>query len=402
MRCNSGTRSKRLKLYNTAVVNLLGLSVGIGMTLFAGLVSSAADNTAKNTSVHSGLASKSLLLEAAKAGDRLVVVGERGHVLYSDDHGAGWQQAEVPTLQMITSVSFPGADHGWAVGHDGNILVTNDGGEHWTLQHDGLAVEAMRLEADIARTRLKIERLKQQLKDVGDNDTELNSELEESQFDLEDLLADTESVVADPLLDVWFMDRDHGFAVGAFGKFLRTDDGGKHWQDWGDHLSNIDELHLNAVTGNAAGTLFVVGEAGSVWRSSDAGLNWEALETPYEGSYFGALIARNGADLYVHGLRGHIFHSADQGDTWQQVSSQVEQTITGSTELSSGRIIFVGAGGVLVVGDTSNNAFTATVNSNRLDLSAVTETASGAVVLLGRGGLQLVQLNSTRLSLANN
>ena len=44
------------------------------------------------------LANSSLLLDLALAGNRLVAVGERGHVLLSDDRGATWRQAKsVPT-----------------------------------------------------------------------------------------------------------------------------------------------------------------------------------------------------------------------------------------------------------------------------------------------------------------
>src|SRR6185369_10757001 len=76
------------------------------------------------------LASSSLLLDLALAGNRMVAVGERGHVLLSDDQGATWRQAKsVPTRVMLTAVFFVDADYGWAVGHDETILNTVDGGE---------------------------------------------------------------------------------------------------------------------------------------------------------------------------------------------------------------------------------------------------------------------------------
>ena len=41
---------------------------------------------------------RSTLLDVASAGQRLVAVGERGHVLLSDDQGKTWRQARtVPT-----------------------------------------------------------------------------------------------------------------------------------------------------------------------------------------------------------------------------------------------------------------------------------------------------------------
>src|ERR1044071_614770 len=58
------------------------------------------------------LASSSLLLDLSMAGSRMVAVGERGHVLLSDDQGATWRQAKsVPTRAMLTAVFFIDADY---------------------------------------------------------------------------------------------------------------------------------------------------------------------------------------------------------------------------------------------------------------------------------------------------
>src|SRR2546425_141526 len=75
----------------------------------------------------SPLASKSLLQGVARAGPRLVAVGQRGHILYSTDSGATWQQAKVPVSSDLTSVFFVNDLKGWAVGHDGVILNSADG-----------------------------------------------------------------------------------------------------------------------------------------------------------------------------------------------------------------------------------------------------------------------------------
>src|SRR6187399_939743 len=121
------------------------------------------------------LAAGSLLLDLAVAGVRLVAVGERGHVLISDDQGASWRQAKsVPTRVMLTAVFFIDAQYGWAVGHDETILNTVDGGENWTRSH--FAPEAQQ-----------------------------------------------------PLLDLWFANRVSGIAVGAYGAYFTTNDGGRHW-----------------------------------------------------------------------------------------------------------------------------------------------------------------------------
>jgi photosystem II stability/assembly factor-like uncharacterized protein len=85
----------------------------------------------------SPLAARSLLQGVARAGQRLVAVGQRGHIVHSADGGATWQQAKVPVSSDLTAVFFASERKGWAVGHDGVILATTDGGLTWTLQLDG-------------------------------------------------------------------------------------------------------------------------------------------------------------------------------------------------------------------------------------------------------------------------
>src|SRR4029079_5611384 len=84
-----------------------------------------------------------LLNGLARAGQRIVAVGQRGHVLYSDDAGKSWKQATVPVSSDLVAVPFPDATHGWAVGHDGVVLHTDDAGVTWTRQLDGRGIGAV-------------------------------------------------------------------------------------------------------------------------------------------------------------------------------------------------------------------------------------------------------------------
>ena len=84
----------------------------------------------------SSMATKALILDVAEIGDRLVAVGEFGHIIYSDDRGESWVQAQnVPTRNTITAITFLDDKTGYAVGHDATILKTEDGGESWSLKY---------------------------------------------------------------------------------------------------------------------------------------------------------------------------------------------------------------------------------------------------------------------------
>src|SRR5580765_4846300 len=74
--------------------------------------------------VASSLAPSRLLNGVARAGGRIVAVGQRGHILSSDDQGKTWTQASVPVSVDLLAVHFPTPGKGWVVGHSGVVLAT--------------------------------------------------------------------------------------------------------------------------------------------------------------------------------------------------------------------------------------------------------------------------------------
>lgn len=84
-------------------------------------------------------APRTVLTEITQTDKLTVAVGDYGVVLYRDAEQAQWQQAEVPTSVLFSSVDFADSEHGWAAGHHGVIAATSDGGKSWQIQLDGFA-----------------------------------------------------------------------------------------------------------------------------------------------------------------------------------------------------------------------------------------------------------------------
>ncbi len=64
-------------------------------------------------------------------------VGINGTILATADGGVSWTAQTSGTSKTIYAVSFVDASHGWAVGQSGMILATADGGVSWTAQTSG-------------------------------------------------------------------------------------------------------------------------------------------------------------------------------------------------------------------------------------------------------------------------
>ncbi len=332
-------------------------------------------------------AAHSLLLDIGKAGERLVEVGERGHILYSDDEGTNWTQARVPTSEMLTRVFFIDTAHGWAVGHGGNILVSDDGGMHWELQREGMSAQAKINEERLARARAELEALRSQRRAESDDTVQWGARMEDAEHVL-DLArqAVADPVFPPPLMSVWFSSEAQGWAAGAFGTLLQTTDGGRHWEDQARRVDNPDELHFNAVAGDAGGNLYLASEWGTVFRSRDGGESWEARETGYDGSFFGLLVNPVTQSIFAYGIQGTIYRSRDSGESWEALDAPGRDSLFGAAFSDDGTLLFVGDNGSALTSSDDGGGFALLSTPDRRKLSGVVALGGGRFAATGEGG----------------
>lgn len=328
-----------------------------------------------------------LLSDITTAGNQLVAVGERGLVLTSHDSGQTWNQSSVPVSATLSAVSFATEELGWAVGHAGVILHTADGGKTWHLQFDGNEANRQWL-AYTQRKRASLEARVAALEAEGDPEgllDDLQYELEDATFNQEDAEAALETGPADPLLDVLFTSPAEGWAVGAYGMVFHTRDGGQTWVLATERIANPDRYHFYAIARDAAGNLYLSGEAGLLYHSNDNGKTWTRNEDVYIGSLFG-LVTRNNS-VYTFGLRGNIFRSTDAGASWTTVSNPTAFSLYGGNVISDGSLLLVGAGGGTLRIGPQGQLQTGTQPS-RSTLSSVAQGKDGSIVLVGMDGAE--------------
>lgn len=280
--------------------------------------------------------SQAPILAAARAGQRIVAVGDHGIVLLSDDNGRTFHQAKtVPTQALLTSLSFIDAKQGWAAGHDGVILHTADGGETWTLQREDLA---------------------------GDK----------------------------PLFAIRFNDAKNGFAVGLFGNAVQTNDGGAHWAALSVQTGEVTDHHLYGIFGDANSALYIAGEAGLIYRSADRGATWTTIKTNNAGSLWAGLQLKDGS-LIVVGQRGHVLSSTDQGTTWSETPSGTQQSLTSVVQQSNGDVLVVGLAGTTLLSKDAGKTFVIHERADRAPLTAAAIGSNDAALLFGATGVIAAQ-----------
>lgn len=309
---------------------------------------------------------KAVMIDLARAGDRLVAVGERGLVLLSDDNGEHWRQAQVPVSVSLSAVQFIDATHGWAVGHAGVVLASRDGGESWTVQLDG--IRAAQLELDAAKAEQA---------SAADPDA------------AQARLQSAERLVADgadkPFLALQFVSSQRGLIVGAYGLVLETRDGGSTWQSRVGHIDNPTGMHLYAITHQGT-QWFLAGEQGYLARSTDDGASFSALQSPYAGTFFTLQTRADGA-LLVAGLKGNAFVSTDAGDSFAPLPVPMPVSFSDATPTADGQVFLANQAGGLF--RTVGNGATLVPLGKPLGkpVSSLIQAADGSVVVAGFTGL---------------
>jgi photosystem II stability/assembly factor-like uncharacterized protein len=315
--------------------------------------------------------SRLLLTDVAREGNRIVAVGDRGYIVYTDNNGESWQRAKTPAgLPLLNSVYFSDANTVWAVGHDSIILKSVDQGKEWTQ----------------AYASAKDQR---------------------------------------PLMDIVFLDASHGIAVGAYGAFLETTDAGKTWTSRqvipaavkpakkaapagrgergarGNAAAAEDEAdkgdedkHLNAIIKLGEGKLFIAGEAGTMLLSVDAGKTWTRVAAPYRGSYFGAMLANDGSVIAL-GLRGNVFRSQDATlKAWAPVVTNTKSSMMSASKLADGSIVLAGLSGTMLLSRDNGKTFAALDSGTIKPLSASVQGGANSLLVVGELGAREVPLSS--------
>lgn len=328
----------------------------------------------------SPLITKINYLGLAQAGERIIAVGEQGSIVYSEDNGRRWRQAQTPTAALLNAVCFADDQNGWAVGHDAVVLHTQDGGLTWSQQYEDLFSPAS-------------------WDDEQHDDADMDDLYGDPYADFDDWDEDFDGGGDDilefadaPLLDVYCHSSDRVIAVGGFGFYLETSDGGQSWHKQTDKLSNPEASHLYSVVGlPETDTLFIGGERGILFRSDDAGNNWDAINAPSTGTFFG-LTPLVGNVLLAYGLQGQVWLTRDEGETWTELQSGITRGINDATVMADGTLVLVTNAGGIITNQGRGTTLTLNYLPDRQSLAAVLPNGEGEVVIAGQNGLRLVTL----------
>lgn len=302
-------------------------------------------------------AERSLLLDLVKLpNERLITVGERGHILISDDAAESWKQVLVPVSDNLTAIDFYDDKLGLAVGFEQTILLTQDGGESWELVHHK-----------------------------------------------------KNAIDSPAFFDVVFLSEKKAIAVGAYGLFFESKDAGKTWTQ--REVSSLADVYggfshfYGLAEDKQTGHIILVGEkyvatededgietsTGLIAVSRDFGQSWNKIASPYNGSFFGVSRAPDNK-IYAYGLKGHLYVSKNNGADWSEVETGTVSGLHGMTFAKDGEWFGVGTSGILLQGSTKY----AYPRADRKGRAAIVQLKNGDLIIVGEGGVEKITNNALK------
>ena len=246
-----------------------------------------------------------------------------GEILWGTTNGRSWAP-EIKGEHRINAIDYADDEYVWAVGENGSILHSNEGGHTvleggarkftWTPQCGGFKYTEQGNISDC---------------------------LEDEFYTTEDLHA----------LDV--VDRENAWAVGNGGTILKSVPLMATDEETGEQfLSNTWETQTSGTGENLRGVVFldvnqgfVAGDGGTILRTTDGGVNWVEASTGTSEDLLD-IAAATPSNIVAVGANGTVVHSADGGSSWtaSQMSYQDENGATVAITSKLHEVVFTAEG----------------------------------------------------------
>jgi photosystem II stability/assembly factor-like uncharacterized protein len=261
-------------------------------------------------------------------------VGENGTIVATSDGGATWSAQASGTTDVLAGLSFVDQSHGWAVGGSGTIggvgrvVATSDGGATWRTQSSGTSafLEGVSF-VDPTHGWA-----------VGDGGTIVATSDGGATWRAQS------SGTTSNLFSVSFVDPTHGWAVGDDGTIVATSDGGANWRAQTSGTTN----QLSGVSFVDSNHGWVVENAGGIapiLATSDGGVTWgeESSTTDMFGLSF-----VDQSHGWAVGFGGTILATSDGGASWSPQTSGTANRLNGVSFVDQNHGWAVGEGGTIL------------------------------------------------------
>lgn len=255
-------------------------------------------------------------------------VGGNGSIIHTDDGGLSWSQQHSTTQNDLYATFFINDNAGWAVGIYGTLLHWN--GDKWESQNSQTSAHLN----DVYFINTQIGWV------VGDNQTFLFTEDGGENWTQIGFTGTQYRYFS-----VYFIDQDHGYVAGATGSYgiIRyTSDGGSSWV-----RQLIPTNILNCIHFANENTGWAVGKNGIIYHKEHPDSDWTRQNLEGTTNLL-SVHASNPSQIWIAGEDGRIFYSNDAGLSWFPQISKVTDDLRSVFMLDGSSGWAAGNGGTII------------------------------------------------------
>lgn len=210
------------------------------------------------------------------------------------------------TTENLFDVCMLSANDGFAVGNNGEMVVTHDGGNNWVHMNPGFFTGLQAIKFVNASTGYAVGNGGLILKTTNGGLNWTGS-----------------TPTSRDLTDLCFIDANTGYVVGNFSTALKTTNGGANWILLNTNL--VDESFTSVACTSTKVFIGILFGSTNLISSVDGGNTWSSTKTRLTGELSATSISVVGNTVYLAGFEmmsgfrvPSIFKSIDNGGTWAE------------------------------------------------------------------------------------
>lgn len=251
-------------------------------------------------------------------------VGYDGTILTTSNGGTSWSAQSSPVTQHLFSVFFLDENNGWIVGKAAKVLKTTNGGLNWTESNTGITGDLW--DVQFLNTSVGYVASGNGMYKTVDGGSSW-SRLPTS---------------TNAFYQIFFLDENTGWCGGSSGMMRATADGGATWATQNSGTSwTIYGIHfLSATTG------FAVNQNGDLLKTTNGGSTWTKGPLDTSFNYFFRVFFTSDTNGWISGMGGDIYSSTDGGQTWARAETGTVASFN-SIHFSGGTGIAIGDDGTI-------------------------------------------------------
>ncbi len=268
----------------------------------------------------------------------IYALGEKGSIWYSTDNGWNWEKSELGVSANMKGIAWEQKNYGFglqttgvAVGENGAVVITKDGGKTWEmLQYEGNDLNAVDCTAPLYDYQTDYLYLS-----VGKDGTAIWSHDGGLNWDDKEI-----SESGEDFTDVQFTTNEEGWITGTNGTLYKTTNAGYDWQiiELPDETGKPDLQGVDFLDNNTGwvcgdnGTILLTNRGGADWAQQNSGVTTQLNDIAFKDRNTGWCVGNGGTVLLTE----------NGGSTWQPVDTGSNQDFQSVSINSNGDVLIAG------------------------------------------------------------